>query len=86
MKFHTLFFILIVVFSCNKTSKIDDDCNGNTRREVKILIDDQADEINFTPIFSSIDSLQNIEVIEPDKETARLSVEKQVYSITATVD
>ncbi|MFN5982186.1 MAG: hypothetical protein ACK476_18210 [Fluviicola sp.] len=86
INYYTFLTLSILLFSCNKTSKIDDDCNGNTRREVKILIDDQADEINFTPIFSSIDSLQNIEVIEPDKETARLSVEKQVYTITASVD
>lgn len=81
--FLTLFILL---FSCNKTSKIDDDCNGNTRREVKILIDDQANDINFSVINSTIDSLQNIEVIVPEKETPRLDVEKQVYSITATVD
>lgn len=86
MKLLTHLFILTVVFSCNKTSKIDDDCNGNTRREVKILIDDQANDINFSVINSTIDSLQNIEVIVPEKETPRLDVEKQVYSITATVD
>lgn len=84
-----LFYILslcILAFSCNKNDDQDDSCNGNTRREVKILSDSDASLINLNPILSTIDSLENINVQEPEKDTPRMEVEKQVYSITAKVD
>ncbi len=86
LKILILSCIFFLLFSCNNLDKKDNDCNGNTRREVKLLIDDKSSEINFIAISSKIDSLQNIDVIVTKKDTPRLAQEKQVYSITAKVD
>lgn len=77
---------MAIIVSCNKGKNNEKACNGNTRRDVKILIDVKSIDINETPIFSTIDSLQNIEVTEPDRDTPRMSVENQVYTLIATVD
>jgi hypothetical protein len=86
MKFLQIIFITALIVSCNKNDEQDDSCNGNTRREVKILSDTEASTIDFNPIKSSIDSLGNIQVSEPDRDTPRMAVEKAVYTVTAVVD
>jgi hypothetical protein len=77
---------ILIMFSCNKGKNNETACNGDTRREVKILIDTESSKLNETPIFTTIDSLQNIIVDEPKSDTPRMSVEYQVYKITATVE
>lgn len=73
--------------ACGKSdNKEDDSCNGNTRRDVKVLIDDAVSEIDTIPILTTIDSIGNIEVIEPKKETPRQAIEKKTFTVTGTVD
>ena len=82
--------LLILAFSfsrCQKGKRNPDSCNGkNTRREVKLAIDDLASLINTTPIITTVDSIGSFSVPEIDKESTRQDVEKLVFSITAKVD
>ena len=82
--------LLILAFSfsgCKKGKRNPDSCNGkNTRREVKLAIDDLASLINTTPIITTVDSIGSFSVPEIDKESTRQDVEKLVFSITAKVD
>ena len=83
MKLFLLILLPIFIISCHKGTY--DNCNGDTRREVKLLIDGASSEINFSPIVATIDSLENISATEPHSDTPRMSVEKQVYTVTGEV-
>lgn len=84
-----LYLILICTtfISCEPKGKNNEKaCNGNTRRDIKILVDDASNEIDTTVIVSTIDSLGNIAIGEVDRDTPRLEVEKKVFQVTGKVD
>lgn len=79
-------FLVVLISACHKGKNNPEACNGNTRRELKVAIDDKISLVNFTPVFSTIDSIGTISVPEVDKETPRQNVEMQVYTVRAKVD
>lgn len=82
----TVFSIGLIISSCSKGKNNDNACNGkNTRRAIKLAIDNEAENINLEVITTTVDSIGSIEVPEIDKDSERQDVEKHVYSITATV-
>jgi len=84
MKFTIIICLTLVLFSCKKTG--ENACNGNTRREVKLMTDDLASEVDTVAIETTIKALGELSVPEVKSETERQAVEKQVYTVTGTVD
>ena len=84
-----LLFILFIIFlapSCKKGKNNPDACNGrSTRRDVKLCIDDEASQIDSLIIVASVDSMGTIELPDVDKETGRLEVEKQIFSVEGRI-
>ncbi|MDB3907190.1 hypothetical protein N9355_06945, partial [Crocinitomicaceae bacterium] len=82
-----LFFaISSILLACNKGKDNTKSCNGSsTRRDVKICIDEAANQIDLTPITIDVESIGALEVPEIDKNDPRQEAEKKVYTITATV-
>lgn len=81
-----LISILFFGFACKKGKKNPSSCNGkNTRRSIKIAVDEQVGEIDTTVIVATIDSLENISVGKVDKNTPRIEVEKRIYRVRARV-
>jgi len=78
--------IVLIHFSCGKSNGTNTDCNGNTRREIKVLIDDLVSDIDTISILTTIDSIGKIEVIEPKKSTPRQSIETKTFTVTGTVE
>ena len=86
-----LFFTSILIFSlfisCKKGKNNPESCNGSsTRRDIKILIDEQTKNIDTTPVIISVKDIGELDVIEAKKDTERQPAEKKVYAITAKVD
>jgi hypothetical protein len=84
----TLFIIvsLTTLLGCKKGKNNPESCNGkNTRREVKLAIDEAAFQIDVTPIKTTVDSIGSFSVVEIDSDSKRQEIEKKVFSITATV-
>ena len=79
--------LVLVLFSVNGCKKNKPgSCNGkNTRRSIKIGVDDKAGTIDLNPIVISVAELGNLTVVEADSDTKRQDVEKKVYKITAKV-
>jgi len=84
---YRLLVISVLLFcSCNKGKNNEASCNGSsTRRDVKIVIDDLASEIDTIPVIISVDSIGILEVEEADKDSPRQAVEKQIYQVTGLV-
>lgn len=75
-----------LIIACNKGKNNPESCNGeNTRRAIKICVDDDTPTIDTIPVVTDVISFGQIEVPEADKESPRLAAEKQVYTITAKV-
>lgn len=70
--------------SCKKNKS--DSCNGESvRRDIKIVIDDDATDIDLVPIISTVTEIGELSVGEVDKNSDRQDVEKKVFTVTATV-
>ncbi len=79
--------ILLINTACNKGKNNPESCNGeSTRRDVKLVVDDDALEVDTIPITTSVDSIGSIDLIEAKSETNRQDIEKMVFKITAKVD
>lgn len=89
MRIIALLLTITVFFgssACNKGKNNPESCNGkNTRREVKLCIDDAANEIDLNPVVIGVAEIGALDVPEIDKEDSRQEAEKKVYTITATV-
>jgi hypothetical protein len=61
----------------------DDKCGGVERWDQKVVIDDEADNINTTPVITTIKEMNAISTadLEIKKNTERQEIEKQVYTI-----
>ena len=77
---------VIALIGCNKGKNNPTSCNGSsTRRDIKLLIDDAASEIDTVHIFSNVNSLEGMDLIEAKKDTHRNDIEKKVFTVTANV-
>ncbi len=78
---------LFILTSCGKKGKNNPKaCNGNTRRDVKLMLDNLANEVDTAAILTTIKALGEIKVSEVDKNTTRLELEKATYTITGSID
>lgn len=78
--------LVLITLGCHKGKNNPEACNGDTRRELKVLIDNAITSINYNPVITTVTDLGNLEVPEVDSDTKRQSVEMQVYTVTAKVD
>jgi hypothetical protein len=76
----------VAMFSCKKGKRNSEACNGDTRREIKVLIDANVGNINFISDTSTVTALGELSVPEVKSSTGRQNVELQVYTVTAKVD
>lgn len=77
---------LTALVSCNKGKNNSESCNGkNTRREVKLGIDDDVQYVDLIPITIGVKEIGELNVPEIEKEDGRQEAEKKVYTITAKV-
>ncbi len=72
--------------SCKKGKHNDEACNGDTRREVKLLVDGRAPLVDTVSIFITIDSLGALEVPEVHSETGRQDMELFTYTVRCIVE
>jgi len=88
MKTTILFFLSLLVFSaCGKKGKNNPNaCNGNTRRDVKVMVDDLASAVDTSAIVTTIKAMGEITVSKVDKNTTRLDLEKYTYTVTGAID
>ncbi len=76
-----------VIFSCRKKGKRNPEaCNGDTRREVKIMTDAYAAYVDTIPVFTTIEQLGELSVPEVKSETGRQEMEKKTYTVRCLVD
>jgi len=61
----------------------DNKCGGEERWEQKVLIDEKSEDINTTPVLTTIKDMNDISTsnLEIKKNTERQDIEKQVYTI-----
>jgi hypothetical protein len=84
---YCIVLVFITVCSCKHKGKNNPNaCNGDTRREVKLLTDSKAALVAPVTIYTTIDSLGAIAVPEVKSSTSRLTLEYQTYTVTAKVD
>jgi hypothetical protein len=84
-----IFWVLLAITalaSCRKGKHNEEACNGDTRREVKLMTDPRATEVDTVPVFTTIEALGALDVPEVKSETERQDVEKQVYSVRCKVE
>ena len=82
-----LIIISAVVFlSCKKGKNDSDACNGDSRRDVKLMEDALAADVDTVPVFITIEDLGALTVPEVHGSTERQNIEKQVYTVRAVVD
>lgn len=73
-------------FSCKKGKNNSESCNGSsTRRDIKLVIDDAASEVDTIPIIATIDSLGSLDLPKAKKDLERQEIEKHVFTVTGTV-
>ena len=78
--------LVLTGYACKKGKNNTESCNGkNTRREVKIAIDDAASQIDLQAIVTTVEAIGNLSTSETDKNSTRQEIEKKVYTITAEV-
>lgn len=75
-----------VLSACKKGKNNPESCNGSsTRRDIKILVDEEASQISTQSIVIGVEEIGNLNVPETDKKSVRQDVEKRLYTITAKV-
>jgi hypothetical protein len=73
--------------SCKKGKNNESSCNGSsTRRDVKLVIDPAAMEIDTIPIVATIDSLGSLDLPEADSDMERQEIEKHIFTVTGLVE
>jgi len=78
--------IILLLFSCQKGKKNPDACNGNTRREIKLMTDEKSSEVNLVSDTTTIKKLGDLAVPEVKTDTERQPVEMQLYTVRCKVD
>jgi hypothetical protein len=79
-----VFALCMLGFSCSdKGDNNPEACNGDTRRKVKLMIDDRSILVDTIPEFTTIEALGALSVPDDVKsETARLDLELKTYTTT----
>ena len=83
----TIAGVVYTVFLAGSASLInrDDDgkCGGKERWQVKVLTDDNADQVNNAPLLATIADMNrlNAPTVRKGKDTARLEIESRMYTI-----
>jgi hypothetical protein len=73
-------------YSCKKGKNNTESCNGSsTRRDIKLVIDDAAIEVDTIPIIATIDSLGSLDLPKAKKDLERQEIEKHVFTVSGTV-
>jgi len=86
---HILVVLLLSVgfISCKKGKNNESSCNGSsTRRDVKLVIDQAALEIDTIPIIATIDSLGSLDLPEAKSDMERQEIEKHIFTVTGLVE
>lgn len=81
-----ILFLLVILGACSKSRDGENNCNGNTRRDVKIIVDNAKYEIDTTVNKISIEEFGKLDVPEIDSDSERQDIEKKVYQITGIID
>lgn len=83
-----VFSCVSLIFSCGKKGDNNpESCNGDTRREVKLMIDSRYLRVDTVPEFTTIEELGALEVPDDVKsETGRLDLELKSYTVRAYVE
>jgi hypothetical protein len=83
-----VFSCVSLIFSCGKKGDNNpESCNGDTRREVKLIIDSRYLRVDTVPEFTTIEELGALEVPDDVKsETGRLDLELKSYTVRAYVE
>ncbi|MEO9532527.1 MAG: hypothetical protein ABJG68_07650 [Crocinitomicaceae bacterium] len=82
-----LFLLSTFTFSCKKGKNNPESCNGSsTRRDIKLVIDEAADDVDTIPIFATIDSLGSVDLPKAKSDLERQEIEKHVFTVTGTVE
>lgn len=77
---------LFLFASCNKGKNNPNACNGSsTRREVKIVTDEFASQIDTNRILIGVKEIGELEVPEISSDDGRQELEKKVFTIKAKV-
>lgn len=79
-------FAAFALFSCKKGKNNNEACNGDTRREVKLMYDALAMSVDTVPVLTTIEDLGALDVPEVKSSTERQDVEKQVYTVRCMVE
>lgn len=72
--------------SCKKGKNNSEACNGDTRRDVKLMNDVLAANVDTASVFTTIEDLGALDVPEVKSETERQAVEMKVYTVRCTVE
>lgn len=84
--FTGVLMLISINFSCNKGKNNPESCNGSsTRRDIKLVIDDAAMDVDTIPIIATIDSLGSLDLPKAKKDLERQEIEKHVFTVTGTV-
>lgn len=76
----------LTVFSCKKGKNNSEACNGDARRDVKLMQDAVASSIDTAAIFTTIEELGALDVPDVKGETERQDVEMHVYTVRGVVE
>jgi hypothetical protein len=84
----SIFSITTLFCSCAKKGDNNPEaCNGDTRRDVKLMIDERSQFVDTVPEFITLETLGNIAVPDDVKsETDRLDLELKTYTVRAYVE
>lgn len=84
----TVFALCLFGISCSdKGDNNPEACNGDTRREVKLMIDDKNILVDTVPELTTIEALGALAVpADVKSETARLDLELKSYTVRAYVE
>ena len=81
----SLCFLLLI--SCSKGKNNPKSCNGeSTRRDIKLAVDSQANQIDTIPVVVNIDSIGSVQLITAHGDTPRQDIEKKMFKVTAKVE
>ena len=61
--------LLLPILACNKGKNNSSACNGSsTRRDIKLVIDPDAEDVDTIPIIATVDSLGAMDVIQAKRK------------------
>ncbi len=80
-----IFYCFSFLSSCKKGKNNSEACNGDARREVKLMTDERTALVDTTPVFTTIEELNALDVPDVKSETDRQDMELKTYTVIGTV-